>query len=157
MIPDISPVLFTVEPVYAFLTSETFKKYGLYLVFLISVVALVLSILALTGFSEPNYIFDSEIVAKGGLKIGVESSYNLPLEDGQPLEFLSTNGEGELYFRSIPSVTGDSKGFLPPHMTTTERDSISSVPFGLMIYNSTTNLVNFYNGSSWMVLAVVPP
>lgn len=42
-----------------------------------------------------------------------------------------------------------TKGFLPPRMTTTQRDAISSPPAGLVIYNSTTNKINFYNGSAW--------
>jgi hypothetical protein len=34
-------------------------------------------------------------------------------------------------------------------MTTAQRDAITSVPAGLMIYNTTTNKLNFYNGSAW--------
>jgi hypothetical protein len=40
-------------------------------------------------------------------------------------------------------------GFLPPRLTTTQRDAISSPAEGLFIYNDTTNAFNFYNGSSW--------
>jgi hypothetical protein len=42
-----------------------------------------------------------------------------------------------------------TKGFLPPRMTTAQRDLISSPAAGLMIYNTSTNLLNFYNGSVW--------
>ena len=45
-------------------------------------------------------------------------------------------------------VTG-SGGFLPPRMTSTERDAVSSPATGLMIYNTTTNKLNVYNGSAW--------
>jgi len=42
------------------------------------------------------------------------------------------------------------KGFLPPRMTSAERDAISSpVPAGLRIYNTDTGCENFYNGTSW--------
>jgi len=44
------------------------------------------------------------------------------------------------------STTG---GFLPPRMTTTERDAISTPAAGLMIYNTTTNKAQCYNGSTW--------
>ena len=46
------------------------------------------------------------------------------------------------------SATG-TKGLLPPIATTTERDAISGPPTGLVVYNSTTNKLNSYNGSAW--------
>ncbi len=42
-----------------------------------------------------------------------------------------------------------TKGFLPPRMTTTQRDAISSPDTGLVIYNTTTNKLQCYNGTSW--------
>jgi len=42
-----------------------------------------------------------------------------------------------------------TQGFLPPRMTTTQRDAISSPAAGLVIYNTTTNVLNFHNGSAW--------
>jgi hypothetical protein len=42
-----------------------------------------------------------------------------------------------------------TKGFLPPRMTTAQRDSIASPAAGLMIYNITTNVLNFHNGLAW--------
>ncbi len=42
------------------------------------------------------------------------------------------------------------KGFLPPRMTITQRDSMSSPMTGLIIINTTTHLPNYYNGSIWM-------
>jgi hypothetical protein len=38
-------------------------------------------------------------------------------------------------------------------MTTTQRDNISSPATGLVIYNTTTNAFNFYNGSAWTAIA----
>jgi hypothetical protein len=46
-------------------------------------------------------------------------------------------------------VSSTTKGFLPPRMTTAQRDAISSPPAGLVIYNTSTNALNFYNGSAW--------
>lgn len=54
---------------------------------------------------------------------------------------------------SILELRSTTLGFLPPRMTTTERDAISSPATGLLIYNTTTNLLNFYNGSSWQISA----
>lgn len=50
-------------------------------------------------------------------------------------------------------VKSTEKGFLPPRMTTAQRDAISSPATGLMVFNTTTNALNIYIGSAWMVLA----
>jgi hypothetical protein len=46
-------------------------------------------------------------------------------------------------------VTSTSSGFLPPRMTQTERNAITAPAAGLMIYNTTSNAIEFYNGTSW--------
>jgi hypothetical protein len=51
--------------------------------------------------------------------------------------------------KALVDMTSTTKGFLPPRMTTTQRDAITSPPAGLMVYNSSTNKLNFYNGSAW--------
>jgi hypothetical protein len=50
---------------------------------------------------------------------------------------------------AILDVSSTTKGFLPPRMTGVERDAINTPPAGLMVYNTTTNKLNFYNGSAW--------
>lgn len=47
-------------------------------------------------------------------------------------------------------VVSTSKGFLPPRMTGTQRSAISSPATGLVVYNTTTNQLNVYNGSGWV-------
>ena len=52
-------------------------------------------------------------------------------------------------------ITSITKGLLPPRMTTTQRNAISSPAVGLMIYctNCGTNgEPQFYNGSAWVNL-----
>jgi hypothetical protein len=51
--------------------------------------------------------------------------------------------------KSIMDLTSTTKGFLPPRMTTAQRDAITSVPAGLTIYNTDTNRPNYYNNSAW--------
>jgi hypothetical protein len=48
------------------------------------------------------------------------------------------------------TVASTTKGFLPPRMTEGQRDLISAPAAGLMVYNTTTNLMNFFNGTIWM-------
>ena len=42
--------------------------------------------------------------------------------------------------------------FPAPTYTTSERDALSSVTAGSIIYNTTTNKLQVYNGSSWIDL-----
>lgn len=51
--------------------------------------------------------------------------------------------------KAILEADSTTLGFLPPRMTGTQRDAISSPTAGLVIYNSTTNKLNVYTGSGW--------
>ena len=51
---------------------------------------------------------------------------------------------------SILEMRTTDKGILIPRMTTAERDIISLPATGLMLYNTSTNQYNFYNGSAWV-------
>jgi hypothetical protein len=50
---------------------------------------------------------------------------------------------------AIMAVTSTSKGFLPPVMTTTQKNAIATPTNGLIVYDSTTNKLCCYNGSTW--------
>ena len=50
---------------------------------------------------------------------------------------------------SILTMGSTTKGFLPPRMTTTQRDDIGSTATGLVVYNTTTDKLNVYTGSAW--------
>ena len=56
-----------------------------------------------------------------------------------------------------PRTTGASVDFTEPvgvkNYTTTERDALSSLSAGELIYNSTTSKLEVYNGSSWDAVA----
>jgi len=44
-----------------------------------------------------------------------------------------------------------NKGFLPPRLTTTQMNAISSPAAGLMVYNTTLNSICWFNGTSWQI------
>ena len=46
-------------------------------------------------------------------------------------------------------VNSTAKGFLPPRMTTTQRDAITSPATGLVIYNTTTGCLNYWRQTAW--------
>ncbi len=54
-------------------------------------------------------------------------------------------------------VTSTSQGFLPPRMTNTQRNAIASPVAGLVIYNTTTNCLEFYNGTAWVATCGAAP
>jgi hypothetical protein len=53
---------------------------------------------------------------------------------------------------ALLEVSSTTKGFLPPRMTTTQRDAISSPPNGLMLYNSTTDKLQVRAAGAWVDL-----
>jgi len=56
-------------------------------------------------------------------------------------------------YLELGKATGSTKGFLGPRMTTTQRDAIASPATGLIIYNTTTNKINYWNGTAWIEIA----
>jgi len=49
-------------------------------------------------------------------------------------------------------ASNNKKGLLIPRMSTFARDAIPTPAAGLLIYNTTTNHINFYNGTFWRTL-----
>ena len=82
---------------------------------------------------------------------GGGTAHNLYIAGTAPSYFAGSVGFGIDTPNAAAKVQIDSttQGFLPPRMTTTQRGAISSPPAGLIIYNSTTNKLNFYNGTAW--------
>ena len=57
------------------------------------------------------------------------------------------------YSASILDIRSSNKGVLFPRMITSNRDAIALPVAGLMIYNTTSNLFNYHNGTSWQEFA----
>lgn len=53
-------------------------------------------------------------------------------------------------------VDFSNKGFLPPRLTIAQRDAITTPAAGLFIFNTDENCLQFYDGSKWSSLAIVP-
>jgi hypothetical protein len=50
------------------------------------------------------------------------------------------------------TIESTTQGFLPPRMTTTQKNAISTPAAGLMVYDTTLNLISVYNGTIWISL-----
>jgi hypothetical protein len=53
---------------------------------------------------------------------------------------------------AILQADSTTRGFLPPRMTTTQKNAIASPATGLMVYDTTLNRPCFYDGTTWITL-----
>jgi hypothetical protein len=64
-----------------------------------------------------------------------------------------TMGSATAYNASaLVAMESTTTGFLPPRMTTTQRNAISSPAAGLQVYDTTLNRPCFYDGTTWITL-----
>lgn len=54
---------------------------------------------------------------------------------------------------ALLQLNSDTKGFLPPRMSSTSRNAILNPPDGLMVYDITTNSYWYYDNVKWIELA----
>jgi hypothetical protein len=62
---------------------------------------------------------------------------------------VNIGGTADAAASSLLELTSTAKGFLPPRMTTADRDAIATPAAGLIIYNTSTNKHQGYNGTTW--------
>ncbi|HXH29468.1 MAG TPA: tail fiber domain-containing protein [Bacteriovoracaceae bacterium] len=86
------------------------------------------------------------------------SSNNVLIADGagtERLRIISTGymGLGTSSPQALLDLTSITTGILIPRMTTAQRDAISATGrTGMQVYNTTTNELNFHNGTAWTAL-----
>ncbi|MGC6403409.1 MAG: hypothetical protein ACON4A_08200 [Flavobacteriaceae bacterium] len=54
---------------------------------------------------------------------------------------------------AILQLNSTTQGLLLPRMTTTQRDAIANPANGLLVFDTTTNQLNVYNGTKWEALS----
>jgi hypothetical protein len=58
-------------------------------------------------------------------------------------------GTGTINASASLDITSTTKGLLPPRMTTAQKTAIATPATGLLVFDTTLNTYNFYNGSVW--------
>ena len=86
------------------------------------------------------------------INCGITTVSTLKVGTGATIE---SSGNATLGILTASSVICNATTipFYPPVVTTTQRDAMT-VTAGAMVYNSSTNKLNFYNGSTWKVVSV---
>jgi len=73
--------------------------------------------------------------------------------DGSDTTFTNTTGDMIMIVSENFAIQSTTGAFIPPRMTTTQRNALTGVN-GMAIYNSTTNALNAYVGGAWVVINV---
>jgi len=61
-------------------------------------------------------------------------------------------GSTSLNASAIIEATSTTKGFLPPRMTNAQMVAIATPAAGLVVYDTTNNKLNVYDGTNWVTL-----
>ena len=88
----------------------------------------------------------TEATGPTGLLSSGAASENAPYWNGTSWVINNSNIQNNGAEVEIASTT---QGFLPPHMTTSQRDAIASPAAGLTMYNTTVNCLQSWNGMLW--------
>ncbi len=89
----------------------------------------------------------TEATGATGLLSSGAASENTPYWNGTSWVIYNSNIHNNGAEVEIASTI---QGFLPPHMTTAQRDAIASPAAGLTMYNTTVNCLQSWNGALWV-------
>ena len=92
-----------------------------------------------------------------GVKLLIDAGVNSEVDvTGTHTSMFVVNNEGQTYINSQTvntsaqlQVDSTTRGFLPPRMTTTQRNAIATPAAGLIVYDTTDNKHYGYNGTTW--------
>jgi hypothetical protein len=78
-----------------------------------------------------------------------QSSNNIEIKNADDTFGAGLSVGAALNASAILQASSTTKGFLPPVMTTTQKNAIAFPATGLVVYDNTTNKLCCYNGSTW--------
>ena len=107
----------------------------------------------LTGLTASELQVGADIRPRNVNASGITTVSTFKVGTGATIE---SSGNATLGFLTASSVICNATTipFYPPVVTTTQRDAMT-VTAGAMVFNSSTNMLNCFDGSSWKVVAFV--
>lgn len=108
-------------------------------------------ILAFYKNSGSNYIADTNSDTR--LSYGWSGNYFWRLNGStKSMAMSSTTSDPTADASAIVDFQSTTKGFLPPRLTTTQKNAIATPAEGLMVYDTDLKRPCFFNGTSWITL-----
>ena len=104
---------------------------------------------------QGGLVVNSAATINGGLtstSTTVLTGGNTIVRDGVKLLVGGVAGNQTPDASAIVEIRNTSLGFLPPRLTTTQKNAIATPATGLMVYDTTLNLISVYNGTTWITL-----
>ncbi|WP_415327154.1 hypothetical protein [Chryseobacterium sp. MMS23-Vi53] len=98
---------------------------------------------AIFGAGKKSYIDNR---SEGSLFIGNQGIAKMTLDKSGNIGIGTTTPNAA----AVLDVSSTTQGFLPPRLTTAQRNAIANRPPGLMVYNTDTNCLNFWNSAEWV-------
>lgn len=116
-----------------------------------------------TYANNMNFGGNSDVISPSSNSGNFDFLSNLPirflLKSGSVERMRIVSSTGNILINTTTDVASSkltiestTQGFLPPRMTTTQKNAIASPAVGLMVYDTTLNLISVYNGTSWITL-----
>ena len=96
-----------------------------------------------TSISETSSILPHMLSSGGEFGLNPSQKIDCKDVDCDNVVGVAATFSGEL------KCTSTTAPFYPPVVTTSQRNSISGMTKGAMVFNSSTNKLNVYNGSGW--------
>ncbi len=108
-----------------------------------------------TYYPAPEGVYDELRSTKMGVGPNYYNAANYPTPANNSLIIepgvgIGTSNPNSAALLDLTSNVSPYQGFLLPRMTTGQRDLISSAPAGLVIYNTTTNNLEYRNNAGWI-------
>jgi len=116
-----------------------------------------------TYANNMNFGGNSDVISPSSNSGNFDFLSNLPirflLKSGSVERMRIVSSTGNILINTTTDVASSkltiestTQGFLPPRMTTTQKNAIATPATGLMVYDTTLNLMSVYNGTTWITL-----
>lgn len=104
--------------------------------------------------ADPTDSTKKVVFTNSGQTTGTTATITLPTASGSLPTTASPTFTGTVTITGGLIQTSTTLPFIPPRMTTTQRDAIATPTKGSIIYNTSTDAMNYYDGA-WQAFAKV--